>query len=91
MRVVAVRWWPGGRWTTLGGRVVSLRVPPESDQAAALDLAVRGDRPATVFTAPARATAEALRGYDGALVAARVIGADGTQLELAPGALDWKP
>ena len=91
MRVSAVRWWPNGRWTELDGRVVSLWIPAGSSlgqQEGALSgssqarRAVDGER--TVFTSPAKVTAEALRGEDGVLRAARILADDGTVVDLAP-------
>jgi hypothetical protein len=77
VQVSAVRWWPGGRWTLLE-RVVSLALPAGATISSGADAA-------TVFTTPARVTAEALRGEDGALQAGRIVQPDGTVVQLAPG------
>ena len=82
LRVDAVRWWPGGRWTALDPRVVSVSVPQEAAmEKAILDLVempqrreLQSRRAArlTVVTVPGAVSAAALRGEPGALVAARV-------------------
>jgi hypothetical protein len=95
LRVSAVRWWPGGRWTTVGSRVVKLGVAkgarvdaalaPAVERAESRTLASAAPPLVTAFTVPARATAEALRGEPGALVAARVTRPGGTLVETEPG------
>ena len=82
LRADAVRWWPGGRWTPIDPRVVTLAVPQEAAMdKAILDLVGLPERRVlqsrqaarlTVVTVPAKATAEALRGEPGALTAARI-------------------
>ncbi len=83
IEVSSVRWWPGGRWTTVDPRVVELRVKPGATIDASIAGAVErpeqrelqartADAVVTAFTAPAKATAAALRGEPGALVVARV-------------------
>jgi hypothetical protein len=96
MLVTSVRWWPGGKWTsTVGERRVTLSVAPgavvDTSLAAALsspDRRVLQARPAaqlvTAFTAKADATAAALRGVPGALVAARVTRPGGTTVATDP-------
>ena len=89
VRASAVRWWPNGRWVTLDDRVVTLRLPADAaipgfggtrggaSRAGATD-------EVTVFTAPAKVTAEALRGEVGALRADRILEQDGSVLDLEP-------
>lgn len=94
LKVSAVRWWPGGRWTPVGSRVVKLGVAKAASIDATLapavgrvesrTLASAAPPLVTAFTVPARATAEALRGDPGALVAARVTRPGGTLVETEP-------
>ncbi len=96
LAVTAVRWWPGGQWTPIvGTRSVRLALAPSAvvDSGLAADLARSELRtlqaravPAavTAFTKQARVTPEALRGTDGALVAARVTRPGGTTVALSP-------
>jgi hypothetical protein len=83
LNVEAVRWWPGGRWTEIDARLVSIVVPAEAaidaDVLALVDGVARRfpagrSEPLalTVITAPAPATLAMLRGEPGALSAARV-------------------
>jgi peptidase M23-like protein len=84
VRVHAVRWWPGGRWTPLE-RVVTLSAPPGSTGAeqGTRSGASRSDADdLTVFTTPAQVTAKALRGEDGVLRASRIVKPDGTVVDL---------
>jgi hypothetical protein len=84
LKVDAVRWWPGGRWIAIDPRVVSVAVPQEAAMDRAIldavelperrELQSRQATRLTVVTAPARATAEALRGDPGVLTAARISG-----------------
>ena len=91
MGVTAVRWWPNGRWIELENRIVSLKLPAgsplagqdgERTGASRASRSAEGD--ATVFTAPAKVTPQALRGEDGALRATRLLEADGTVVLLEP-------
>jgi hypothetical protein len=83
LRATAVRWWPGGQWTSLvGDRLVTLRVA--GDASVDDSLAASLEAPAfetlqadpsdtvTAFTARGAVSAVALRGKPGALVASRV-------------------
>jgi hypothetical protein len=82
LNVDAVRWWPGGRWTAIDPRVVSVAVPQEAAMDRAIldavelpqrrELQSRQATRLTVVTVPAQATADALRGEAGALTAARI-------------------
>lgn len=83
LRVTGVRWWPGGRWTPLA-RAVTVGVPDDPGVSTALAFTTRGPGVVTVFTTKSRVTEAALRGEDGALVAARVVGPDGTALRFEP-------
>ena len=89
LRASAVRWWPGGEWTSLvRDRNVELAVGPgalvDSTLAAALAsterraLQSRSTTTFTAFTARSKVTAAALRGTAGALVATRVTRPGGT-------------
>lgn len=83
LSVNAVRWWPGGRWTEIDARPVEIVVPADAVVDAALlaalqaperrTLASRKASQLTVFTAPADASAEAMRGQPSTLTAARVV------------------
>lgn len=85
LRVTAVRWWPGGRWTPIDARTVSLATTGGADVDATLATLFQGRRTSsrgtvsrvTVFTTPAQTTEAALRGDPGALVAGRVVHPDG--------------
>jgi hypothetical protein len=82
LKVDAVRWWPGGRWTAIDPRVVAVSVPQEAAMDRAIldavelperrELQSRQATRLTVVTVPSQATAEALRGDPGALTAARI-------------------
>ncbi len=100
MGVTAVRWWPNGRWIELENRIVSLKLPAGSPLASedgvrtgASRAGRSSDGDATVFTAPAKVTAQALRGEDGALRATRLLEGDGTLVLLEPEqeAEPWPP
>jgi hypothetical protein len=95
LRVSAVRWWPGGRWTSLvRDRIVELAVAKSAEVdktlVAALEspasraLQARGATPSvfTAFTGRAKVTAAALRGQT--LVAARVTRPGGATVKLQP-------
>jgi hypothetical protein len=96
LAVTAVRWWPGGQWTpVVGTRSVTLALAPSAVVDSALAAVLAGPEvrtlqsreaptAVTAFTKQARVTPEALRGADGALVAARVTRPGGTTVELAP-------
>jgi hypothetical protein len=96
LAVTAVRWWPGGQWTpVVGTRSVRLGLAPDAEVDSALaTLLARPElrtlqsqeTPAavTAFTKQGRVTPEALRGAEGALVAARVTRPGGTIVALAP-------
>ncbi len=78
LEVRSVRWWPGGRWTPVEARSVTVAVPAEAEIDDALAAAISGESAApldaavTVVTRSERATPEQLRGASGALTAARV-------------------
>jgi hypothetical protein len=95
MRVSAVRWWPGGRWTPLAGRIVTLAIPAGvADDEGTRGGAARLDGESTVFTARAKVTTKALRGLDGALLATRILEPDGSVRVLEPDlepAEPWPP
>jgi hypothetical protein len=89
VRTSAVRWWPNGHWVSLRDRVVTLELPAGAaigNSGGTRGGASRAQSSAdvTVFTATAKVTAEALRGEDGALRADRILGQDGSVLELEP-------
>ncbi len=95
LRATSVRWWPGGRWTPIGSRLVELglRKGAVVDKALASavtsqDTRILASRAApieyTVFTGRAKATVGALRGAPGALVASRVSRPGGTLVEVSP-------
>lgn len=99
LRVTSVRWWPGGRWTSVvRDRTVTLSVAKaalvDTSLAAALAsperraLQARASQVVTAFTAPAKVTADALRGGPGALVAARVTRPGGTTVTAEPEATE---
>jgi hypothetical protein len=82
LSVTAVRVWPGGRWAAVAPRSLELVVPElvDLDQKVATQilaptrraLAGRKALALTVFTAPAPATPEVMRGDAGALTVERV-------------------
>jgi hypothetical protein len=82
LKVDAVRWWPGGRWTSIDTRLVELAVPQETAMdKAVLDLVELPERRElqsreitrlTAITVPGAVTTQALRGEPGALTAARI-------------------
>jgi hypothetical protein len=82
LRVDAVRWWPGGRWTAIDPRLVELTVPQEASMdKAVLDLVELPERRElqsrqvtrlTAVTVPGTVTPETLRGEPGALTAGRI-------------------
>ncbi|MFN8224010.1 MAG: M23 family metallopeptidase [Gaiellales bacterium] len=88
----AVRWWPGGRWSEIGARdvVLTLAAGAKVDESlAGLAAGAATEPPArvasaevTAFTAPAKVTADALRGVPGVLVAARVSRQGGSLVEV---------
>jgi hypothetical protein len=95
IRASAVRWWPGGRWTSLGReRVVELAVAQGADVdktlVAALEsperrsLQSRSAAPAifTAYTGRGKVTAAALRGQS--LVAARITRPGGVTVKTKP-------
>jgi len=83
LRATAVRWWPGGQWTSLvRDRVVTLKVAGDANVDESLVAALQGaafetlrateGATVTAFTGRAVVTASTLRGQPGALVASRV-------------------
>jgi hypothetical protein len=83
LEATAVRWWPGGRWTEIDVQAVDVAVPQEASMDADVLALVEGlprrftagrSEPVelTVITAPAKATAAALRGEPRALTASRI-------------------
>lgn len=78
LAVTAVRWWPGGRWTPLPERQVTVTVSPDTEVSGELAAALAGegatalDTAVTIVTRSEPATAAQLRGAAGALTAARV-------------------
>ena len=96
LRVTAVRWWPGGKWTsTVGERGVTLGIAPDAvvdsslaEALASVDRRVlqarAGAQVVTAYTAPADVTAATLRGVPGELVAARVTRPGGTTVTAGP-------
>ena len=96
IRASAVRWWPGGQWTSLvQDRLLTLRVASganvdetlvDSLQASTLGTlqtpSTGSEGTYTAFTARGRVTADALRGTPGALVAARVTRPGGVAMPL---------
>lgn len=97
----AVRWWPGGRWTPIVPRELELAVGMGASVDASIAKALQSptrrvlqsrslEPQVTVFTAPAKVTAEALRGEPGALVVARATRPGGTTvLAVPPGSPPW--
>jgi hypothetical protein len=95
LRATSVRWWPGGRWTPIGSRLVELTMSKGAvvdkalaDAIAATSSRSLAGRPAqiehSVYTGRAKATAAALRGAPGALAAARVSRPGGTLVAVEP-------
>ena len=91
LRATAVRWWPGGQWTSIvGERPVTLAISAgavvDTSLVAALAspsrraLQTRSVSFVTAYTAKAKVTPAALRGEPGALVAARVTRPGGTTM-----------
>ena len=94
-RATEVRWWPGGKWTPVGPRLVevALRKGAVVDKTLAGAVAATATRTLSgrvaaveysVFTAPAKATLAAMRGEPGALVAARIARPGGTLVPAKP-------
>jgi hypothetical protein len=94
LRATAVRWWPGGQWTSLvQDRLVTLSVSGDASvddtlvtalQAPQLEtLDAPSDQLVTAYTARGTVTSAALRGKPGALVAARVTRPGGIAVPLA--------
>jgi hypothetical protein len=97
LRATAVRWWPGGQWTSLvQDRVVTLEVAGDASVDDSLVAALQAPAfetlqapptgAVTAFTAQAVVTASALRGKPGTLVASRVTRPGG--LTVAVGSAD---
>jgi hypothetical protein len=95
LRASAVRWWPGGQWTSLvRDRNVELAIGPgavvDSTLAAALAsperraLQARPTATFTAYTARSKVSAAALRGVAGALIATRVTRPGGTTVTTEP-------
>jgi hypothetical protein len=95
LRATAVRWWPGGKWTSLvRDRVVTLAVDGTAEvddtlapalKAPAFTTLQAASSPAvTAYTARGVITAAALRGMPQTLVAARVTRPGGLTVALAP-------
>jgi hypothetical protein len=93
LRATAVRWWPGGKWTSLvRDRLLTLRVSGAASVDETLVAALQGaelatleavaERSVTAYTARAAVTTATLRGAPGALVATRVNRAGGTAVAL---------
>ena len=92
-----MRWWPGGQWTPVVG-TRSVKVSLGSSAVVDSTLVDALSRPelrtlqakaapaatVTAFTKQARVTPEALRGADGALVAARITRPGGTTVAVGP-------
>ena len=83
LRATAVRWWPGGQWTSLvRDRVVTLKVAGDASVDDSLAAALQAPAfetlqattggTVTAFTARGVVSASALRGKPGVLVASRV-------------------
>ena len=97
LAVTSVRWWPGGQWTPVVG-TRSVKVSLGSSAVVDSTLVDALSRPelralqakaapaatVTAFTRQARATPEALRGVDGALVVARITRPGGTAVAVGP-------
>ncbi len=96
LRATSVRWWPGGRWTPIGSRIVELAVKQGAVVDSALAGAIAGATTRTltsrsagatysVFTAPSKVTPDALRGTAGSLVAARIARPGAKLVPVKPG------
>ncbi|HEY1316596.1 MAG TPA: M23 family metallopeptidase [Gaiella sp.] len=96
LRATAVRWWPGGQWTSLvRDRIVTLEVAGDAEVddtlAAALHapafatLQASASTAVTAFTARGAVTAAALRGKPGTLVASRVTRPGGLTVAMGSG------
>ena len=97
LAVTSVRWWPGGQWTPVVG-TRSVKVSLGSSAVVDSTLVDALSRPelralqakaapaatVTAFTRQARATPEALRGVDGALIVARITRPGGTAVAVGP-------
>jgi hypothetical protein len=97
LRATAVRWWPGGQWTSLvQDRVVTLKVAGgasvDDSLVAALQaptfetLQSSSSRSVTAFSARANVSPDALRGKPGVLVATRVTRPGGLTVDVGPAA-----
>jgi hypothetical protein len=95
LRATAVRWWPGGQWTSLvSDRVVTLEVADDAEiddtlvaalQAPAFDtLRATSGGTITAFTGRGVVCAATLRGKPGTLVAARVTRPGGLTVAMGP-------
>lgn len=94
LKATAVRWWPGGRWTSLvSDRLVEVTVGKDAavdttlvaalERPAQRGLQVRSDALVTAYTRSARITTAALRGEAGSLTAMRLTRPGGTASPLA--------
>ncbi len=95
LRASAVRWWPGGRWTSLvREKTIEFAIPKgaavDRTLLAALESPERRDLQSrtattyTAYTARAKVTASALRAVAGALVANRVTRPGGDTVSAEP-------
>jgi len=97
LAVTSVRWWPGGQWTpVVGARSVKVSLGSSAvvdstlvdalsrPELRALQAKAAPAATVTAFTRQARATPEALRGVDGALVVARITRPGGTAVAVGP-------
>jgi hypothetical protein len=95
IRATAVRWWPGGKWTSLvRDRIVTLGVAGDASvddtlvaalQAPAFEtLQATTGAAVTAFTTRGVVTASALRGTPGVLVASRVTRPGGQAVAVGP-------
>jgi hypothetical protein len=97
LAATSVRWWPGGQWTpVVGTRSVKVSLGPSAvvdstlvdalsrPELRALQAKAAPAATVTAFTRQARATPEALRGVDGALVVARITRPGGTAVAVGP-------
>jgi murein DD-endopeptidase MepM/ murein hydrolase activator NlpD len=95
LAAASVRWWPGGKWTPIGSRIVRLRVTgtTQVDESLAASVAATSERAVagaldastiTIFTSPAKVTADAIRGMPEALAAARITRPGGTLVPIDP-------
>ncbi len=89
IRASAVRWWPGGRWTSLvqdrvievgvaNGATIDETLLPALEGPALRTLEEGPPRTVTAYTSREKLTALALRGAPGALVATRITRPGGT-------------